>query len=365
MCGKGLDSNWNRLDEIAEPPPHLLKLFECLNLTKGDIMRILIIGGTVFVGRALVESALARGHDVSLFNRGNTNPDLFPEVEKLRGDRTTDEGLSALDGKTWDAVIDVNAYFPRAVTLATHKLKDAAPHYTFISTISVYDTPPEQGGITESAPLKTLEDETTEAVTGETYGGLKVLCERALEESFGGRTLIIRPGLIMGPHDPTDRFTYWPVRTARGGRMLAPPRDSLLQVIDARDLAEWTIKMVEQAATGVYNAVGPAHPLTYGDVLDACQTAAGSRAATLVYADAEFLNENVAGWTDLPLWLPNGQNGLMQTSNASAVSAGLSFRPLVQTVGDTLAWFEAERGLDDALSVGINAEKEADVLARL
>jgi 2'-hydroxyisoflavone reductase len=327
-------------------------------------MRMLIIGGTVFVGRALVECAMARGHEVSLFNRGNTNPDLFPDVEKLRGDRTTDEGLSALDGKTWDAVIDVSAYFPRAVTLSAEKLKDATPHYTLISTISVYDTPPEQGNITEDAPLKSLDDDTVEDVTGDTYGGLKVLCERALDETFAGRSLMIRPGLIVGPHDPTDRFTYWPIRTARGGQMLVPPRDDVLQVIDVRDLAEWTIRMVEQQATGIYNATGPDQPLSFGHVLDVCASVAGNRAATFVDANEETLSERIAPWTDFPLWLPAGRNGLMQVNNEHAVSVGLTFRPIEQTLQDTLTWFEAERGIEDTLKTGVSAEKEADIIAQ-
>lgn len=328
-------------------------------------MRILIIGGTVFLGRAITEAALARGHEVTLFNRGNTNADLFPEVTKRRGDRTTEEGLAALEGQTWDAVIDVNAYFPRAVKLLAQKLTEVVGHYTFISTISVYDVPPDEMGITEDAPLKRLADMTTEEVTGETYGGLKVLCEEALTETFADRSLIIRPGIIMGPHDPTDRLTYWPVRSARGGQMLAPPRESVLQAIDARDLAEWTLKLIEQGGTGVYNAAGLAEPISYGSLLDAGTVAASGRAAEVIHAPTEFLSEHVTPWTELPLWLPPGSDGLMHVDNGQAVRSGLTFRPLAQTVADTLAWFESERGLDDTLRAGMNAEREAQLLALL
>ncbi len=207
------------------------------------MMKLLVLGGTVFLGRHLVEAATARGHSVTLFNRGQHNPELYPEVEKLRGDRDSD--LSALQGRRWDAVIDTCGYLPRAVRASAELLADAVDHYTFISSISVYadfHTP----AMDESAPVGTLADETVEEVTGETYGPLKALCEQAAERALPGRVLNIRPGLIVGPHDPTDRFTYWPVRVARGGEVLAPGRPHVpVQVIDGRDLAEWTVRMVE------------------------------------------------------------------------------------------------------------------------
>src|SRR5436305_843135 len=264
-------------------------------------MRLLIIGGTVFLGRHLVEAALQRGHEVTLFNRGQHNPELFPEVEKLRGDR--DGELSALKGRTWDAVIDTCGYFPRVVRQSAGLLADSVGHYTFISSISVFpeDVPP---GTTENAPLLSMDDETVEEITGETYGPLKVLCERAVEEELPGRTLIIRPGLIVGPNDPTDRFTYWPVRVARGGRTLAPGRpERLIQFIDVRDLAEWNIRMVEDRKTGIFNANGPNYDLSMGSLLESCKDVSGSD-AEFVWVSEDFLTENGVGeWMDMPLWV--------------------------------------------------------------
>jgi len=261
-------------------------------------MRYLILGGTVFLGRALVQAALARGHSLTLFNRGQSNPDLFPKVEQLHGDRATD--LSALQGRHWDAVIDTCGYVPRIVRLSAEALAGATDHYTFISSLSVYaDT--SQPGTDESAPVGTLEDETVEQVTGETYGPLKALCERAVEQTLPGRALVIRPGLIVGPFDPTDRFTYWPHRVAQGGEVLAPGRPARpVQFIDVRDLAEWTLDMVEAKRTGVYNADGPAQPLPMEQLLDTCKIVSGS-AARFTWASEEFSAEQqVEAWSQMP-----------------------------------------------------------------
>lgn len=217
-------------------------------------MDILIIGGTRFVGRALVDVAQARGHTVTLFNRGKTNPDVYPNVETIVGDRETD--LDKLEGHTWDAVIDTCGYVPRIVKLSAEALKDKAKHYTFISSISVY---PVVGAPNrdEESELLTMEDETVEEITNETYGPLKVLCEQAVQDAFPDGTLIIRPGLIVGPHDPTNRFTYWVTRTAKGGDAIAPSAEQPMQFVDARDLAEFTIKQVEAGVCDVYNVTGP------------------------------------------------------------------------------------------------------------
>ncbi len=240
-------------------------------------MKILILGGTLFAGRHLVEIALRRGIEVTIFHRGQTNPQLFPTVERLYGDR--DGGLTALEGRRWDAVIDTSGYLPRVVRASADLLSEAVDHYTFISTISVYaDT--SQQGITETAPVGVLEDPTTEERTGETYGPLKALCEQEAEAALPGRVLTVRPGLIVGPYDPSDRFTYWPYRVAQGGEVLAPESPALpVQIIDVRDLAAWILDMVSAGRTGVYNATGAAGSLTLGAVLETSQEVSGSDSA--------------------------------------------------------------------------------------
>ena len=324
-------------------------------------MKLLIIGGTVFVGRALVEAALARGHEVTLFNRGQHNPELFPQVEKLRGDR--DGGLDALRGRQWDAVVDTCGYFPRVVRQSAERLAGSVGHYTFISSISVYAenrTP----GTSESAPVGTLEDETVEEVTGETYGPLKALCEQAAEQAMPGRVLNIRPGLIVGPHDPTDRFTYWPGRVARGGEVLAPHGPGVpVQFIDVRDLAEWNVRLIEAGRTGIYNATGPGYSLTMGSLLDTCKTVSGSDAA-FTWVDAAFLEEQaVEAWSDLPLYVPQTEEyaGFSSVSCAKGVADGLTFRPLADTVRDTLTWAQS-RPAEHEWRAGLKPERERVVL---
>lgn len=330
-------------------------------------MKILILGGTVFLGRHLVATARARGHEVTLFNRGQHNPELFAEVEKLRGDR--DGGLSVLRGRSWDAAIDTCGYVPRVVRASAELLADAVRHYTFVSSVSVY-AQTRATGIDETAPVGTLQDETVEDITGETYGPLKALCEQAAETAMPGRVLHVRPGLIVGPHDPTDRFTYWPWRVAQGGDVLAPGRPQRrVELIDGRDLATWILRMVEARRTGVYNATGPAHELTMGDLLAVCQRVAGS-GATLTWVDEAFLLANgVAPWSELPLWLPEADNGVMAVDCRRASAAGLTFRPLAETVQDTLAWLRAERvpahgDLGSvSLRAGMTLARERDLLA--
>jgi 2'-hydroxyisoflavone reductase len=325
-------------------------------------MNLLILGGTVFLGRHLVEAALARGHAVTLFNRGQHNPDLFPEVERLRGDRDGD--LQALEGRRWDAVVDTCGYVPRVVRASAEMLAPNVDHYTFISSISVYaDT--SKPGIDEQAPVGTLDDPTTEEVTGESYGPLKALCEQAAEVTMPGRVLNIRPGLIVGPHDPTDRFTYWVRRVAEGGEVLAPgDPDAPVQVIDARDLAGWTIRMIEQRQTGVFNATGPAERLRMADLLTTCRQVSRSD-ATFVWLDDAFLLEAGAGpWIEVPLWIPatDGQSdGLLDIDIAKARAAGLTFRDIADTVRDTLAW-DRTRPADTERRAGLAPERERALL---
>lgn len=327
-------------------------------------MKILILGGTVFVGRHLVEAAQARGHEVTLFNRGRHNADLFPQVEKLRGDRDGGD-LDALAGCSWDAVIDTCGYIPRVVRQSAKLLASSVSSYAFISSISVYaDT--SAPGVDEDSLVGTLEDAATEEITGETYGPLKALCEQEVQAALPDRALIIRPGFIIGPHDPTDRFTYWPHRMALGGNVLAPGQpDQPVQVIDARDLAEWTIRLLEQGATGVYNATGPDYLLTLGEILETCKTVSGSD-ARLVWVTDEFLKENAAdSFTLLPFYLPasSGADGLMGASIAKAVAAGLTFRSLADTVNATLTWDNA-RPSDDPRKVGLSSDGERELLEK-
>ncbi len=326
-------------------------------------MKLLILGGTVFLGRALVGVATARGHEVTLFHRGKHNPELFPDVERIIGDRDTD--LGRLEGRKWDAVVDTCGYFPRQVRASASQLATATGHYTFVSSISVFadfDTP----GMDECAPVGTLPDPTIEEITGESYGPLKALCEKEAEAAMPGRVLNIRPGLIVGAHDPSDRFTYWPVRVARGGDVLAPERpEVLVQIIDVRDLAEWNVRMVESGLTGVYNATGPDYPLTMGDVLEACKTVAASD-AVFRWAPVPILNDaGVAAWTEMPIWVPESEGaGFSAIDCTKAIRAGLTFRPIEDTVRATLEW-AATWPEDRALRAGISPEKEAAALALL
>jgi 2'-hydroxyisoflavone reductase len=325
-------------------------------------MRILIIGGTRFLGRHLVESALADRHKVTLFNRGQTNPNLFPQLETIIGDREKD--LNRLRGRIWDAVIDVAGYIPRIVRLSAEGLEPNVSRYVFISSISVYENF-RKIGIDESYPVGKMEDETVEEITGETYGPLKALCEKAVQEIYGERTLIIRPGLIVGPHDPTDRFTYWPVRVTQGGNILAPQKpEAPVQIIDVRDLSDFIIKSIEDNMEGVYNATGPDYELTLGKLLVVCQQVSGSD-ANFKWASVEFLNQNkVEAWSDMPAWVPDDEEGLgaARIDIFKAIRAGLKFRPLEETVRDTLEWAKTLPA-DHEWGAGLTAEREAEVLA--
>jgi 2'-hydroxyisoflavone reductase len=318
-------------------------------------MNLLVLGGTRFVGRHIVERALGRGHSVTLFNRGRSGPDLFPAAETIVGDRTAD--LTPLRGRRWDAVIDVNGYVPRHVRNAAELLADAVDRYLFISTISVYailDVPNQN----EDAPLGTLADPHTEEITDETYGPLKVSCEQAVEATLPGRTTIIRPGYVVGPHDPTDRFTSWVRRISQGGEMLAPGEpDAPTQFIDGRDLADFTLRLTEAGQTGIYNATGPAIPLTWGETFATARQAIGA-ATTFTWVSEEFLATQTIGDNELPMWAPAAYQGLMAMNIDRGRAAGLTFRPLVETVIDTLAW-DRQAGTPKA---GLAPEREAELL---
>lgn len=322
-------------------------------------MQLLIIGGTRFLGRALVDAALAAGHEVTLFNRGQSNPGLYPEVEQLQGDR--DGGLDVLKGRRWDAVIDTCGYVPRVVRASAELLATAVDHYTFISTISVY-ADFATIGIDEYSPLGTMEDETVEEITGETYGPLKVLSEQAVDEAMGMRSLHVRSGLIVGPHDPTDRFTYWPVRVARGGPMLAPgDPDQAVQFIDVRDIAQWTIRATEQRLTGPYNVTGPDTRLTMHHLLETCQQVSQSDAQAIWVSEKFLLENEIAPFSQMPLWVPAEMAGLEMVNCAKAMAKGLRVRPLTTTIRDTLDWHKTRPG-DHQWRAGLTPERETELL---
>ncbi len=306
----------------------------------GSPLRILILGGTRFLGVHQVEYALERGHAVTLFNRGRTNPELFPNVEKLVGDRNDD--LAALEGGEWDVVIDNSSSIPRWVRQSAQLLQGSARQYIFTSSISAF-ADFSTAGMDETAPVGTLEDPTIEEITGETYGPLKALCEAEAERAFPGRATIVRPGLIVGPRDNTDRFTYWPVRIDRGGEVMAPGDGTdPVQFVDGRDLGAWMIRLAEEGHTGVYNATGPASRMTISGLLDGIREATGSD-ATFTWVSAEFLEEHeVQPWVQMTVWVPGSGEfmGLAQVNCEKAIAAGLAFRPLADTARDTLAWWK-------------------------
>lgn len=327
-------------------------------------MKILILGGTVFLGRHLVEAALARGDEVTIFNRGRTSPELFPDVERLRGDRDGD--LTELAGREWDAVVDTSGFVPRVVRQSAEVLRDALQLYCFVSSVSVYAD--FSASPTENSAVKTLEDPSTEDVDQD-YGALKAACEDVVRELCGNRALILRPGLIVGPHDPTGRFTYWPVRVARGGDVLAPaPPERGVQVVDARDLARWTLDLAAQRRNGTFNAVGK--PTRLDQLLAACAKGAAT-SSEIEWVDESFLLENgVTPWTELPLWIPGSDwIGHADVDVAAALAAGLSPRPLAETIRDTLAWArtltgDPERQEDGRYSVQtLTPERERALLA--
>ena len=305
-------------------------------------MRVLVLGGTIFVGRHVVEAALARGDEVTLFNRGRHGPELFPDVERIRGDREGD--LSLLEGRSWDAVVDTSGYFPRVVRASVQALAGRVGHYTFVSSASVYRDFSRPGLSENAATHEVAPDAPEELASPEAYGGFKAACERMVEETLPGRGLSVRAGLIVGPHDPTNRFAYWVTRIARGGEMLAPePRDQPVQFVDARDLADWILRMAERGHGGIFNATGP--PTTLEHFFSEIRAATGSD-AELTWVDERFLvDASVEPFQDLPLWLaPSVDRSaayFLAIDSSKAVAAGLTLRPLAETVRDTLAWAEA------------------------
>lgn len=319
-------------------------------------MKLLFIGGTRFVGRHLANAALEAGHEVTLFHRGQTNPDLFPQIEHILGDRN--ENLDRLDGGDWDVVIDTCGYFPKQVRASAEKLADQVSLYAFISTISVY-ADFSRIGLDETAQLATTDDPDQDEITGENYGPLKALCEAAVQEVFGKKAFIPRPGLIVGPHDTSDRFTYWVRRGLENNPYPAPgPGDQPVQMIDARDLAAWTINGIKSGLSGPFNATGPVELLTFKDMLDACQQGTASQSEP-VWIEPEFLMDHeVEPWSDLPLWMPDkDQSGMLAADCRKAISAGLTYRPLADTVADIAEW-ERQRGLPP-LKTGLSPQRQA------
>lgn len=357
-------------------------------------MRLLVLGGGVFVGRHIVEAALAAGHTVTTFSRGR---EPVPSglavggshrglvvggphrgVEALVGDRRGD--LGALRGREWDAAIDVAAYVPSVVRSAGDVLRDNVGHYALVSTRSVYrdlararvGEPVEALDDAELAAAEALvvDGRSTARVYGRAYGGLKVRCEVAAADAYGDRLLVLRPGLIVGPHDPTDRFTYWPARVARGGRVLAPGDPArTVRFVDVRDFAAWTVAATASATAGTYDVTG-ADGVTMGSLLDACREACrddGGGAggdAELVWADEAFLvAHGVTPWSELPLWVHAADNGFLDVASGPAIAAGLRFRPVVDTARDTLRWDQAR--VPGPREAGLTAEREAELLALL
>lgn len=324
----------------------------------GIILKVLVLGGTSFLGPHLVQELQQNGHDVAIFTRGRQSTE-FLHVEQLHGDR--DGNLEAIKERKWDAVIDTSGYLPRVVRNSSEILANSTKHYTFISSISVYRDFHKQT-IDESYPLAQLEDKNNEEITEKTYGSLKAACEKVIFDYFPDRSLIIRPGLIVGPLDPTDRFSYWPIRIKEGGEILAPGSPTqLLQFIDVRDLAKWVVAMVEKQAIGIYNATGPETPLTFEKLLQACQRVCNA-GSVLTWVSEDFLIQHqIQDWTELPLWLSYKRNmpGFLNVDANKAVQTGLTFRPLSETLSAILDW-ESRRG--SKRRIGLAPEKEQALL---
>ncbi len=330
-------------------------------------LRILFLGGTAFLGPAQVEYALARGHTVTLFNRGRTNPQLFPEVEKLVGDRSTPD-YSALEGREWDAVIDNSANVASWLDDSTQILKDRIGRYLFVSSISAHSDNSIIGQ-TEDGPVFSEEDYNdaiaSGAGMGAAFGPNKAQAERLTFRAFGERGIVVRPGLIVGPMDRSGRFTYWPVRIDRGGEVLAPgDGNDLTQIVDVRDLAQFMIHLIEEEQTGTFNATGPESPLTMAEMLSGIR-AVTSTPVTLTWVGAEFLQEHEVGaWMEMPCWVyPSPETaGFSAYDCTKAIRAGLTFRPLADTAKDTLDWWKGLPEDQQALRTGIDPEKEANIL---
>lgn len=328
-------------------------------------MDILIIGGTKFLGRALVDAAIKKGYNLTLFNRGVTNPDLYPELEQIKGDR--DGEISNLGERNWDVVIDNCGYVPRIVKQSVEFLQNKVKTYVFISSISVYTETPEIGRDEDSEVIE-LEDKTTEDIMGsaDSYGGLKLLCEQEVTQVFDN-SLIIRPGLIVGPHDPTNRFTYWPVRIRKGGKILIPNDENYpVQIIDVRDLANFTIQLIEDAVVGTFNATGPNSPYTLGSIFDISKSFSRFNPFFVKAEDKWLLDNEVQPWMELPLWIPSDTGkALMNVSIERSLKNGLTFRSLKNTIKDTLEWYDEINGDEKEWQAGLKTEKEQELLSKL
>ena len=315
-------------------------------------MKLLLLGGPRFLGRAIADAALERGHELTFFNRGTTNPDLYPGVERIIGDRAGD--LTGLGERTWDAVIDTSGYLPSEVRASAEALATCGV-YCFVSSISVYADFARPND--EDSPLAELGDLPANEVTNESYGALKALCEEAAREVFRERALVVRPGLIVGPHDPTGRFTYWPHRVARGGEVVAPaPPDRRTQVIDVRDLGEWIVELCARGSSGTFNATHPG--LMWSELLDSCRAVSGSDAEITWVPDDFLLEHEVGQWMELPLWLADPEMAAAdEVSVRGALDAGLTFRPLAETVRGALEQAHTTE------AAGLAPEREAELLA--
>jgi 2'-hydroxyisoflavone reductase len=337
---------------------------QCKEIEKSNL-KVLILGGTTFLGPHLTNELLRHGHKVTHFNRGNDNGFSFPDVEKLHGNR--DGNLKTLEGRKWDAVIDTSGYLPRIVEASSKLLAKATNHYTFVSTIRVYDNF-NQLNINEDFSLAKLDDTADEKITEKTYGPFKVGCEKVIKNYFPNNSLIIRPGIIVGPYDPTDRFTHWVRRIAAGGKVLIPKEahKQKLQIIDVRDLAKWIVKMVEGQTTGTYNATGPKEKLNFEELIHECSKFA-KKQIDFIYVDEKVLIEHHISidWNKFPLLFPSKSNmvGLFSINCQRAQNKGLSYRPLATTIADTLKWDRIR--IKHKMNTGLNGKEEKNILTRL
>ena len=324
-------------------------------------MNVLIIGGSNFLGPHVSDALLQRGHIVTAFNRGRNTSQLRPGVEHVVGDRATD--LERLRGRKFDAVVDTCGYFPRIVALSVEMFASSIASYVFVSSISVYVDPIEPPR-DETSAVATIADPTIEQITPESYGPLKALCENVVIDGADGRALVVRPGLIVGPLDPTDRFTYWPHRAALGGEMLVPGEPGHnISFIDVRDLADFIAGSVERGTSGVFNASGDTAKTTMTDLIASCLRIADARTQAIWVGEQFVKAEEIAPWSELPAWIPAGEDTLMWASSAKAVAAGLTYRPLDDTVRATMDYTRA-KGLDRELKSGLTREREAELLRR-
>ncbi len=332
----------------------------------GAPKRILVLGGTGYIGPHLVSYALARGHQVTLFNRGRTKPGLFPAAEQLLGDRNVPDGHAALQGRTWDVVFDLPTTTPQWIVNAAAVLKGRVSQYVFVSSTGAYKDytrsfPDETHPVMDPAPISGPD------AAGASYGAKKARCEQLVQEAFGGGATIVRPGLIVGPGDLTDRFTYWPVRIEKGGEILAPGTlDDPAQWIDVRDLTEWMVRLGESGTGGVFNAVGPRTVCGIGELLYGIK-ACFANDARFTWVPQPFLSANkIRSWAEMPVWSFTGHTTVAFCTSVieRALAAGLTFRPLATTVRDAMTWYHARPAAEqEKLRAGISPEREQEILA--